>query len=143
MNPTPAPDKLLALARELLEKTRNGLIKWKPDAALASFAIRTRRGSVVVGSRDGDGQEPFTLTVLNPEGQAIEALVSEWWKIDPDFGPREPAPWNDLLADLYRTARANAVDLEGIIDGILAEVENPSDEEPDFPSSASDDDIPF
>ena len=97
---------------------------------------------MIIGSRDDDGQAPFSLTVLNPAGQAIDWLWSEWWRVgESDLVPREPAPWNSVLEDLYRHARSSAVDLEGVIGGILEEVENPI-EPVDFGAGAGDD-IPF
>lgn len=149
MSPDPSQEQLVELAKALLDRTRSGTAKWRGDSTLTSFSVVTRKGSVVIGPRDDDGQPPYNLSVLNAEGQAIQWLASEWWPVDVRanplaLSPTEPAPWNEVLEDLYRLARASAVDLEGVIGGILEEVDHPppavSD---DFPAAAADDDIPF
>lgn len=139
MNPDPAQEALTALAADLVERTKAGTVKWTGDSRLVSFSLVTRKGSIVISSRDNDGQAPFDLSVLNAKGTAIQWLSSEWWRLEPQIPETEPAPWNETLETLYRLARANAVDLEGVIGGILEEIDNPT---ADFPSSPTDD-IPF
>lgn len=108
-------------------------MQWTAASNLVSFTVNTRKGSVQIRSVDGDGQAPYELLLFNSDGAAIESIETVTADARLPFST-ESAPWNDLLNNLYQTARSNAIDLENVIKGILDEVENPP---------GSDDDIPF
>ena len=56
MKVDPSQEKLVELAKALLDRTKSGTAKWKADDSLNSFSVVTRKGSVVIGTRDDDGQ---------------------------------------------------------------------------------------
>jgi hypothetical protein len=129
VNLTAGQQRLLQLAERVIAETNQGKVTWRGSNDLTSFSFTTAQGSVIVNSLDGDGQAPYRLSILNTEGTAIESVESVW---DTNAGPpAPPAPWNALLQTLYETARSSAVSLDDVIDGILREIEHPTD--PDIP----------
>ena len=131
-------------------ETSAGRAAWKADSRMmTSFMLTTTSGSVVIGSIDDDGTEPYEAILLNPDGIAIERLQSEWEDIPPTlptYPPtaaptiRPPASWNVALANLFEAARTRTINLDGVIGGILEDVQNPKvvSRRP-----GTDDDIPF
>jgi hypothetical protein len=138
-----AYERLVELVRRLAANTATGEIEWEPlvpnPVALArgrfpdtqeptAFTHKAKTASVRILSRDGDNSPPHQFTILR-DGQEIEQLTSEWWG---EEGERA-APWNSLLADLYRAARSTALGIDKTIDELLQ----------GLPEGRSEDDIPF
>lgn len=143
MELTAGQEKLRVLMKRLLEDTRAGKISWRASGDLSIFSLVTTSGSVIVRSIDGDGQAPFLVELLNPNGVNIERIESDW---EPGTGPqgqrlRIGASWNKELSALFESARSAAINLDGVITGILDEIEHPNTDA-DF-GGGSDDDIPF
>jgi hypothetical protein len=112
----PSPyTRLIELCQRLGTATARGAAEWSSQEETA-FICKRRAGSVAVRSRDGDGEEPYELVILNPKGQKVESLLSEW---SPDD---QPAEWNAALVELYRAARRQALGVDKIIDDLFAEL---------------------
>jgi hypothetical protein len=113
----PSPySRLIELCERLSAATARGIVEWSPQEETA-FLSKRRGGSVAIRSRNRDGEEPYELVIYNPKGEKVESLVSEWAPPD-DL----PARWNPPLADLYRTARRQALGADRVLDDLSAEL---------------------
>jgi hypothetical protein len=108
-------ERLVELSTRLKAATDEGQLEWTAEEDTA-FLWTGARGGVRVSSRDGDGEEPYELDVFSPAGQKVETLGSEW------SADEQPAPWNDALARLYRSARRRALGVDKILEDLLAEL---------------------
>jgi hypothetical protein len=112
--------RLSELSQRLTSATTTRAIKWVPEPGKdTSFVYGRKNGSVVIRSRDGDGEPPYELVLYNAEGNRIETLESYWEDRD------EPAFWNRSLEELYRAARGNALGIDELIDEIMSELPEP------------------
>lgn len=117
-----SPDERLAeLCGRLQVATDAGQLEWTAEDD-TTFLWSGSTGAVSVRSRDGDGEEPFVLDVFGAAKQKVETLTSEW------TADEQPAPWNDVLARLYRAARRPALGVDRILDDLLAEVSRAREE---------------
>jgi hypothetical protein len=111
-----AHDQLWRLAQQLTRRTRDGKVTWT-NAGETQFETRLGGGSVSVRSRDDDGQQPFVLDVLNPEGVRVE--TSETPGLDTE--------WDRVIEDLWNEARRSAGGASDVINALLKETEDESD----------------
>jgi hypothetical protein len=116
MESTAAYASLTKLCAALTEATAAGHIEWVASED-ASFSYESEKGAgaVEIRSCDQDGEAPFELAIYNAEMVKVDSLLSDW-------SDEEPAPWNAHLFDLYRVARRQALGVDQVIDGLLAEV---------------------
>jgi hypothetical protein len=119
--------RLLDLAKRLIQATEDSKAHWTAQRA-TSFILALPSGAVTI--RSNDGTAPFWLTVYDDDGNSIESLGTGYVE-----GTLQPEPWNEPLARLYELARNRALNIDEVLDRLIAEAENP-------PPSA-DDDIPF
>jgi hypothetical protein len=103
------------LCERLVGATMLGEVEWTVEEETA-FVCRRSSGTVGIRSRDRDGEPPYELVIFNSNGAKVETLLSEW------SAEEEPALWNRALADLYRTARRNALGVDKLLDDLLAEL---------------------
>ena len=78
---------------------------------------------MAIGSRDADGEPPYELAIYNGEGVKVDQLTSQLLAND------EPAPWNEPLADLYRSARRKALRADDLLDTLINLLSTSRDEE--------------
>lgn len=112
-------NRLHQLAKELLELTERGALKWDV-AGQHSFSATRRRGSVVIQENlDTEGGSNYELKILDPSGTTIAELIAEVSE-DDILGP-SLAAWNATLFGLYRAARYNAFEVDRVIADLLEE----------------------
>ena len=104
---------LTTLIRRLASATVARSAKWQVRGADV-YSWTSTEGSINVGSRDGDGAPPYQLVVYNRRGEPVDELTSELVRDD------QPAPWNDDLRELYRSARRNAMGADDVIEALIA-----------------------
>jgi hypothetical protein len=114
-------ERLIELTERLKAATDAGKLEWIAEED-TTFLWTGTAGAVAVRSRDGDGEEPYQLDIYGAERQKVETLGSEW---APD---EQPAPWNDAVARLYRTARRQALGVDRILEDLLGELPSVSGE---------------
>jgi hypothetical protein len=143
---TTARDRMISLAERLSKATNEGKADWTSENH-ASFLLALPSASARIRSVDGDGLEPYELTIIDDNGVSIESLRSEW---EGEPFRSESEYWNETLSDLYETARTKALNIGSVIDNLLADLEkgtpgDPSKVPPPPPPerSSADDDIPF
>lgn len=106
-------ERLTVLAQRLAAATATRAVEWQlADADV--FTWRSNGGAVTIASRDRDGEPPYELSLQNHEQQRVDSLTSELLEDD------LPAPWNDVLVELYRVARRSALRADEIIDALMA-----------------------
>ena len=101
------------LIRRLAAATAARSAGWQvrePDV----YSWSSTEGSLTVGSRDGDGAPPYELVVYNRHGAAVDEVASELLRDD------QPAPWNEDLRELYRSARRSALGADDVIEALIA-----------------------
>ena len=113
MTREPVNNRLIVLCERLAASTRAGAAEWD-DEGNDTYLWRLAEGAVRVGARDGDGEPPYELTISNDREVRVEELESAL------LGDDVPAPWNEPLADLYRTARRSALKADELIDALIA-----------------------
>ncbi|MGH3021341.1 MAG: hypothetical protein ACRDOP_04930 [Gaiellaceae bacterium] len=121
-------ERLVELSRRLRAATDEGQIEWTAEDD-TSFLWTGASGAISVRSRDGDGEEPFELDVFSAARQKVETLGSEWTTDE------QPAPWNDALTGLYRSARRRALGVDRILEDLLGELPRVRDEAVSAPTS--------
>jgi hypothetical protein len=132
----------MELMSALIAGTREGKVKW---ASLTStgFMYARPEGAAMISSRDADGKSPFVFALYDADGAEIDKLESEWGD---QIGPEEweAMPWNGLLSELDELARADALNIDRVVDALLraAETGAPPSHAPDIKTPA-DEDIPF
>jgi hypothetical protein len=129
-------NRLVPLAEELIRRTEAGRIRWNDFGGGIAFEVKTPSASVLVDTVDGDGEQPYRLTVRNREGLPIDELAQEWTTTSEG---RRPSPWNDIMRDLYEIARRSAFDVDQLLDHFLEELDSP----PQQAHEVFDDEPPF
>jgi hypothetical protein len=104
--------RVTLLAQRLAAATAARDAQWQLDADDV-YTWGSDTGSVSVASRDRDGEPPYELSVYNRDRLKVDELTSELFSDD------RPAPWNEVLADLYRLARRSALRADDIIDALI------------------------
>ena len=104
-------EQLTTLTRRLTAATVTGEAQWQGRED-DCYRWASDAGSVSVASRDRDGEPPYELAVYNTSDEQVDQLSSEL------LGD-EPAPWNQALSDLYRTARRNALHADEIVEALI------------------------
>jgi hypothetical protein len=121
-------ERLVELSRRLQVATDAGQLEWIAEED-TTFLWTGSSGAVSVRSRDGDGEEPFVLDVFGAAKQKVETLGSEWTEDE------RPAPWNDALTRLYRSARRRALGVDRILEDLLGELPRVRDDAASAPTS--------
>lgn len=127
-------DRLVALARRLLERTEDDRVSWSPTDKEDTFLHSGTNASVTIRSFvDRDGDRISTLTIHNSRGTEVESLRSDFSEADRDQWEQEikyvPAEWNATLDALYYAARRNALKVDELLDELLSEIDNPDNED--------------
>ena len=101
------------LAKRLLAQTRDGRVTWDISDPRGAFVHTRSAGTVIIESRDRDGSFPYRLTILDPDGTAVEQLNTS--------PPRASfvTEWDDTLSDLYEAARRQAFKVDEVLHNFL------------------------
>jgi len=119
------------LATNLLEATKAGKISWALTDAEGKFVYAGSRSSVTIEMHTDRFEGDATiLSILNDRGTTVDSLQSEATQSEDGW---IPAPWNDLLEDLYHAARRVAYNVDEAIDSMLADIERGTPSPPPKP----------
>jgi hypothetical protein len=113
-------DRVVVLCERLA--TASNRVDWQLDGD-DRFVWSRAEGKVAIGSRDADGEPPYELAIYNGDGVKVDQLTSKLLAND------EPAPWNEPLADLYRSARRKALRADDLLDTLINLLSTSRDEE--------------
>ncbi|MCD9198030.1 hypothetical protein [Aeromicrobium wangtongii] len=105
--------KILLIVRRLAALTQTRQIAWKETGQNDVFVHPAASASVVVGSRDGDGDLPMFVRILDEDGDLVDELSTE---------NTEHAEWFDELRRLHVLAKRSATDADRVLDALLAEL---------------------
>jgi hypothetical protein len=124
MAPNSNNERLIAITKALLRRTRDGAIEWE----IRSYGSRdgseqvdysTSANTITVKPRDDDGQKPYVLIVKNSSGIEIDRLDPGEWPDDSSDG---------ALDELYTVARRQALDVDRTLDQLLNDLGGDLDE---------------
>jgi hypothetical protein len=112
------PPDVDRLARALILRSERGDLAWEAvDDPETGFVHTGRAGTVLIASTDGDGQAPYTLSVLTPNG----VVGDSWRSVSSDR--TEAMDDYQLFQDLYDVARRSAAGATRLISDLLNEIE--------------------
>jgi hypothetical protein len=105
------PETLIALVTLLSERTEAGDLEWR-DVADAAYAADTSTGSIVIGTRDDDGQAPYKVSLFDPNGDEIVT-----------FGQFEglDTAVHTAVGQLYRAIRVTKSDVQQSLESFVKE----------------------
>src|SRR6266566_3019656 len=117
-------EKMLTLARNLLEATKEGKVSWALTDMEGKFLYAGTRSSVTIDHYDDpDGDEVTVFSLLNSQGTTVDSLRNEMKRESGNSNIWVPADWNELLKDLYYAARRVAYDVDEAIESMLSDIE--------------------
>lgn len=111
-------EKLEALQERTHALAEDGKLTFEtvPDDPLAYITVLAS-GSILVDAVDNDGAPPYRLSVVRNDSDGLEVLASISQEYDAN------GLWSyPLLARLYELARADALGVTPVIDGLLSEL---------------------
>ena len=135
-------ERLLEFIGGLTEPTRTRHIRWATEGS-SSFLLSIPSGSVRIRSMDGDGMWPYELQILDENGVSVETAETEVEREAGQGMTLKNTPLSLALSELYEAARDNSLNVETVMENILRDVEKGLSGTGDFPTSPTDDDIPF
>ena len=97
----PIPDSYKSILDTLQSQTANGCAKWREGDNKYVFLVSFDRFSIKLADSGMDDRVEYTLSVLNEEGQVIDAFTLS--RLDFDF---------ESIRTLWDQARRNALGLE-------------------------------
>ena len=106
---------MVRLATGLVAATLQNKAEWE-HLSSTTFALDTPGGYVTISSTDGDGAQPYRLSLTTKTGDPMDDLESTW------VGSRARY-WNPVLQDLYVVAKNSALQIDDTVDAILAVLE--------------------
>lgn len=108
------PSKLRRLIDRLHDQTNTGSVTWTPGSREDTFIWSGTSASVILSTRDFDGQAPFELAVMDSDGRTVEQAT---------FGGLEGIEDLERVRALYKSARSSALNIDETIDGLLSDLE--------------------
>jgi len=130
-------ERMLVLAKNLLEATDQGKISWALTDEEQKFLYAGSRSSVTIESyRDRDGDNVTTLSLLNSRGTTVDSLQTDYAYIEDHSNAM---PWNDILEDLYHAARRVAHNVDEAIESMLVDIERGTPSPQPKPKKAAED----
>jgi hypothetical protein len=106
-----ASQKFVQLIDALLIRSREGKVSWAPGGRDDTFIWSGSSASVAVLTKDNDGQQPWRIQLYDSSGRVIE---------DETF--LMSSPYFEQIGELYGLARADALDINAAIDGLLEDL---------------------
>lgn len=117
--------RMFKVASRLLKETLEGRVPWTPTDKEQEFLYSGTKSSVVISHHeDRDGDDVYTMSLLDTRGTVVEQLRSDYVPSQGAFQPTmEPAAWNDTLEQLHDAARREALNIDALLDGVLEDLE--------------------
>lgn len=115
-------ERLTLLLNRLIVSSKAGKIDWTATDRQGSFQYAAENASVIITCRDNDGQPPIEMTLLDESGNYVEKIETaegqdengEWWESD----------WNKPLTELWDIARRKVLNVDAVLDSLLAELDD-------------------
>lgn len=119
----PVTDRLHEIATMLLQRTRADAVTWRTTDDEDAFLYSGSKSSLIIDYFPG--RDEYELRLLNQRGTVVESLGTAWTSgVDPWDAPNQPAKWNKTLEQLHDAARRSALDIDGLLESTLADIEN-------------------
>lgn len=129
-------DRLVRIAKQLLRRTSLGEISWDETDREEDFVYPGTDSSVSIyrNSQVNESRGQYKLTVFSQRGAMVGELRSGTvTRADPNLEGMqvvEHAPWNEVLRELHTAARTSALNVEGILDSLMDDLEASPDSDP-------------
>lgn len=137
--------RMVLLARTLLSGTNSGQIAWSITDKETSFLFSGTNASVKIGrsARSRSGDDIF-LALLNAGGFEV-AKIEKVPPSDDPWAKDDEIAFNDLFDGLYSAARRSALNVDGVLDAIFADLSERRTEARTMPDDDSgfSDELPF
>jgi hypothetical protein len=105
---------MIEFVKALTAATETGKARWTSESN-TGFTLAQKSGAVRIQSLESDGEWPYRLSLHDDKGATIEVLTST--------GPEDDNAPQDLpLRALYVAARSQALNIDGVVAGILKEL---------------------
>jgi hypothetical protein len=104
-------EKIQHLMRALKQATTAGRIKWRATDNY-EFQYSTVESSIVLKARDHDGAEPYVMQLFDGKGFVVESVETL-------YGDEGARLLNEILEDLYVSARRSALNIDNVIDSLM------------------------
>jgi hypothetical protein len=115
--------KMIRLAESLLSGTKKGKVAWTSTDSEYKFLCTGTRSSVTIESYlDRDDDRVSTLSMLNDHGTVVDSLKGGF-HVNDQGSSYTPESWNEVLDDLFYSARRVAYNVDDAIDSMLADIE--------------------
>jgi hypothetical protein len=108
--------RMADLATRLLTLTTSNKITWSEGEG-GSYIYDTANSSISIRNADNDGKHPYVLDVYSARGEVVDTLRSRY--VVPG-SHATPLPWNDVLESLFTMARRSALNVDAVLDELLA-----------------------
>jgi len=127
------PDKKVLLLQKLLVQTKMGRVKWERTVDDGVFQAGFPGYSIKMRKVFDEETYLIIINIYNDEGSVVERIT------DNDVLTLGWSNAISAIAELYETARRQAMGVENALDSLIASLEDPpTGEEP-----PTDEDIPF
>lgn len=126
--------KLHDLVRRLLFASEQGSVDWQTTDREHAFRTSVGKTPIVVASQDDDGAFPWTLQIMDTQGDVVDSLTSQTTTVRDATGrlTKRASEWNGDLRNLYEMARRKALNIDVVVDELLSQLPAPPPEEPPF-----------
>jgi hypothetical protein len=104
--------KLATVAQRLLALTQKGGIDWEKDPRSEdSYSYSTTDSTVIIRSRDADGDIPYVISVRDQDGDTVATLT-----VTDSF---DNLAQKKTISDLYKAARRSALQTDSVLDKLI------------------------
>jgi hypothetical protein len=101
----------------------SGRIKWEKDPRSEdSYAYSTTDTTVIIRSQDADNELPYVISVRDQDGDTVASLT-----VAASFSDLDQ---RNMFTDLYKAARRSALQVDGVLDRLIDELEIEDKAEP-------------
>jgi hypothetical protein len=126
--PSGTDPRLGALLDRLLYLTRDKAIHWKKSTnrrgSPEPFSVNLTGTTARIRSADDDELPPYVVEILDSSGIVVQTISRALFSSDPEAYRR----YGEVLSELYRLARYEALDVDNVIDRMLQELGEESGE---------------
>src|SRR4051812_30338645 len=115
--------KQIKLVNGLIQKTRDGVLKWEPTADQGAYQVAFSDFGVRISIDDKGNERDVVIEIVSWDGTVIEEVRDTAFDRG-DFGGGDNATPFKVMLGLFEMARRKALGADAAIDAILANLDN-------------------
>jgi hypothetical protein len=121
---TEPDERIEAVVSALISGTANGKVSWSATSREDAYIYTGANSGVIIRQYwDDDGDRATALDLLDGEGRDVETFYGDW---ETGGAVARPGPFHKRLRSLYDSARRNALNIDGVIDALLTDLDGSS-----------------